>query len=280
MKSIRRLLVVLGFFSTTLSLPVHAGFSWTFDSNPVQGLCQSAFVGNECTQSDTVGLTTIGVTATAWASSALDDTSANFEQATLKRWDGLAVNSVGELTSQPEHATDNNGKLEGVLFSYDNTVELTSITMGWHEDADFSLLAYTGVGAPANLTNDSYDTLISSGWSLVSNNLYSSYTNNGTDITASDSASDDYARNLLSGGVDENHTSFNGANVSSSYWLVAGLNGAFFSKANYIGNDYFKIKTLTANISNVPPQIPVPATSMLMALVFAAFGFAQRKKTV
>jgi hypothetical protein len=76
-----------------------------------------------------------------------------------------------------EHAGDNNGKLESILYSFSSggspvNVILDSVTQGWHQDADFSLLAYTNSGAPS-FNNLGYDDLTSNGWNLVSTNTYS-----------------------------------------------------------------------------------------------------------
>lgn len=261
--------------------PAHAGFSWTIDSNPVQGSCEAAAVGNTCQQFDTDAGTTVTMTASGWASSLEDNTGSTLEQATLRRWDGLAVSAQGEDPNAPEHATDNNGKLESVLYSFNSggsaiDVIINSVTQGWHEDADFSLLAYTpSAGDPTapDFSGLGYDDLTNNGWQLVSNNTYhepASGTN--TDITASDDTStNDYQTSNLNSGA-----------VASSYWLVAVLNGAFWNDANYIGNDYIKIKTLTASLS-LPSQgqgggVPEPSTLALLAVALGALAMARRRR--
>lgn len=269
------LLSISGLFAVMLSSQAHANFSWTFDSYPIQGNCEAASVGNKCIQSDTDAGKTIGVTATGWASSN-NSINSSLEKATLKRWDGLAVNAVGEDTGQPQHATDNNGKFESIKFAFDDAVTLTSITMGWHEDADFSLLRYTGNDA-ANLTGKTYDNLITNGWELVGNYTYSKNLNTETDITASvdgSDNSDDY-----DGPMDENQSAktLNPDNLSSSYWLVTALNGAFWNNPqgyNYIGNDYFKVKNLTGTFKDTQPDSgSVPEPSSLLLLLLAMIGW-------
>src|SRR3569623_174591 len=76
--------------------------------------------------------------------------------------------------SSPEHAIDNNGRVDSILFSFTDKVNLTSFSAGWvSTDSDFSVLAYTGAGNPATLAGQSYAGLQSNGWSLNGKNLES-----------------------------------------------------------------------------------------------------------
>ena len=56
----------------------------------------------------------------------------------------------------PEHAIDNNGRADSILFSFTDKVNLTSFAAGWVQtDSDFTVMAYTGAGSPASLASQS-----------------------------------------------------------------------------------------------------------------------------
>ncbi len=272
-----------GVFASVMAMPAYANFSWTFSYG--SGNCGTG-VGNTCTQSSTDVGQTINVSASAWA------LNGTLETATLNEWDGLAVQSVGEsYNNVPDHATDNNGKLESVLFNFTKSVALTSITMGWHGDADFSLLRYTGAGDVGSLLGKTYSGLLSDSWELVGNYTCgssvgcSNSTYTDADIVASVDGSNP---SHYSGPLDANGVSKSvdlGAS-SSSYWLVVALNGAFWNNSAYIGNDYFKIKNLSGQYSEPPstipgvPGVPEPPTIVLLAGVLAYLSFGTRREAI
>lgn len=268
------------FLLAVTSLPAQATVSWTFsnESPATSGGCGTYIVGNTCTRTATEGANTVKVDATAWASSsATTTTTSTLQAATLKLWDGLGVTSSGQTneSTSPNHATDNNGKLESILFKFDQAITLESISMGWHNDADFSLLRYTGSGAPT-LTTSTYNTLTTTGWELVGNYIYSSNLSSGVDLTAKVTQStSDYVGPKDKTGALINYTST--SNLSSSYWLIVAINSAF-SDSRDSTLDYFKVKTLTASVT--PPQTgttPEPSTIALLAIAFAGWQLSQRK---
>jgi len=195
----------------------NAAYSWTF-SGGGGAACPAA----GCTESSTSGTKTITSTATGWYSETTAGASIQTAEA-LRVWDGLAVQATTSDVNVPEHATDNNNWYDSVLFDFgDDKVELDQIIMGWRQDSDFSLLRYTGNDTP-DLTNQSYSDLnTTGGWDLVGNYFYGGSAQTSADLTFN---------------VNED-------NKSSSYWLVAALNPAYFNNSNYIGNDFFKVKTL------------------------------------
>lgn len=271
------LLVAFGLAGAMSVAPAQASFSWTVDNRSSLGSCEAAKVGNSCQSSDTNAGQSVTMTATGWASSRSGNTGSKLEHATLRRYDGIGVSAQGERNSSPHHAADNRGKLESILYSFSSggnpiDVVIESVTQGWHRDADFSLLAYTGHGAappiPGDLSERSYDDLTSKGWQLVSNNTYHERSSRrGTDITASDDpSSNNYQTSNL-----------NADKVQSSHWLVAVLNGSFWKRSNYIGNDYMKVKTLTGSVADSVAAVSTPSTAPLLLLALGVLLFVRRK---
>lgn len=164
-----------------------------------------------------------GLSATASAISATNATTASITASTAYYSGGLGVTSAGEVKTSPQHAIDNNGAIESVLFSfsdgvsgstYNEKVNLSSVSFGWASgDSDFSVYAYTGAGAgnPIGLT---YTNLTSNGWTLIGH-----YNGGATGASYAISNS-----------------------VYSSYWLVGAYNGVGGSLDK--GDDYFKLASL------------------------------------
>lgn len=267
---LKLLLGAIAASAVVISSPALAGFSWA--SNGEQ--CDVSG-GISCDRTDVLSGETITVGVTGYQAS---DIGISLTEARVNVWDGLSVQSDGETYSDvPDHATDNFGNLEGILFSFNKSVDLTSITMGWHEDSDFSLLRYTGSGAPLD-SNSTYDNLENNGWELVGNYLYGSSDASGTDITAS--VYRDFTDDFI-GPQDEKNINLAPAHTSSSYWLVAAMNDAFWNDSSYTSNDYFKLKSLVATYTPpVEPSVgvPEPSTLALMSVSFLAFGFTQRRR--
>ncbi|QLQ03062.1 MAG: PEP-CTERM sorting domain-containing protein [Thiobacillus sp.] len=161
---------------------------------------------------------------------------------------GTSGRDTNEGTS-PEHAIDNNGRTDSILFSFTDKVNLTSFSAGWvSTDSDFSVLAYTGAGNPATLAGQSYADLLSNGWSLIGNILAGSST----------------------GAHDFTNSTY------SSYWLIGALNTMVGGDSTKAGNDYFKLISLAGcTCDNAPPGtpgcstgggggVPEPGTLLLM----------------
>ena len=152
-----------------LTVPAHAAFSWTFDSSPTNTGAPSG--------------TSITATASAWATSTTNIAS-NLESARLRQYSGLGVKPFNVSESRPQHAIDANGRKESVLFSFSQSIALTKVYMSYvYNDADFSLLRYTGTGGPS-LSGQSYSDLLLNGWEMVGESNYSGGYTDGSSRTA------------------------------------------------------------------------------------------------
>jgi hypothetical protein len=158
----------------------------------------------------------------------------------------------------PEHAIDNNGRVDSILFSFTEKVNLSSFSAGWVSgDSDFSVLAFTGTGDPATLAGQSYAGLLSNGWSLIGNILA------GSSAGAHDFANSTY----------------------SSYWLIGALNTFVGGDPSKVGNDNFKLISLAGcTCDNAPPGTPgcgggnnggVPEPGTLFLMGAGLFGLTR-----
>jgi len=201
--------------------------------------------------SQTSGSTGNTATATAWSSFSTSS-SATYSRDVLSFWDGGV--GVGNSNS-PNHAVDNQYADEFVLLSFDKSVSLTSLQIGWPSnsssyDTDLTIMAYTGNGG-ANPNGKTAAQLSSAGWEHV-NDLFN--INRNVDTTIS-----------------------NPNDVSSNYWLVGAYNEYLSPNGStYRGaKDFFKLKAI-AGVSHTPSTgVPLPTTAALFGLGLLALG---RKK--
>lgn len=230
------------------------------------GSTLAANLGNSlsCGASGGADLSVSGFSTTNGATST---TGTSLQTAAVYNWGGTAglgvVNKYEDPSATGPHAIDNQYGTDMLLLSFSQAVDLTSIGLGWTgSDKDFSILAWTGTGAPT-LTGKtvtgtaSTSTLLSSGWTLVSNYGNSSTANVTTDLY-------------------------------SSYWLVSAYNTSFgttsadgsaptaSTTSNY---DAFKVLTVAANTctgtlvgNTCKPKTNIPEPGSLALLGAAMIG--------
>ncbi len=262
------------------ALPAFAAtVSYTYTFSPAIG--ETTTLGNKVVfaGSGSDG-SAMNVTVSAWASSAAsvtsngyistsDSTSRNslIEQAYLESsGTALRVDAQGEGETSPNHAMDNSGKLEAILFDFgqtggvDNKVSLDQFMMSWTtNDSDFDVMAYTagvsGYDVYTSLLANSFNSLKgSAGWSAVGN----TYTNVGTSTVS----------------VDDT------VPVQSRYWLIGadGIGGEFSDK--YF--DYGKIATIVTSFTKpggtTGTGVPEPTSLALIGGALAAMVFSRSRK--
>ncbi len=161
----------------------------------------------------------VDLTVTGW--SYKSGTDKRIEQVEVGRWEGLGV----ENAPTPDHAVNNTGgDLDMLLLSFTGMMKLTGLTNAWNQngyyDSDISILAFTGSSFNnSSLLGKSWDSLLSSGWSVAGN-----------------------AYNL----AEDVSKAVNSTGIYSQYWLVGAYNSAFASTKNDTKDDYFKLGAVTA----------------------------------
>lgn len=249
-------------------------YSWTF-SSCASGSTSNAW-GNTCTDSTSTPSGGPSLAANAWANTG---SSGGLETAHAQYYSGggVGVNNrdgwtsgtnLGDygdvLSSAPEHATDNEQRVDSLLLSFGSALQLTSLVSGWPDpgssyDTDFVLMRYMGTDNPtAALDGKTYSQLLTQSWEVIGH----------------------YSFNK-----DETPTNVSAATAgkSSSYWLVAADTTVGTSAALDGSSDYFKLKTIAASTPGTPPpppgqQVPEPGSLALLGLGALLLGRVRSRK--
>lgn len=245
----RLLISGAGLLAMALSAPGYAAVSWNF-SGSGQNANNSTMLGSD-------GTTTTTIKGYSSTGDVTGEDTIETVQSVIRWGGGLGVCSNDDnCGSSGPHATDNYGDSEVgadtdmILFSFNKAIDLDTVSVGWWEDSDITILAYTGAGIPGSLVGGLYSAL-PSGWSFIGNYA---------DVAA-----------------EAGHTvSVNAANVVASHWLIGAYNPLIKSEGWSTQNDAIKISAISGSISD--HSVPEPASLALMGIGLTAFGFTRRKK--
>jgi len=210
----------------------------------------------------------VAATVTAWANTANGPSGTNTVLAsaylTPQGTSGVgARHDDGETSDWPQHAIDNDNRIESLLFNFaGDKVSLSSTYFGWvNNDSDYSVYAYTGAGA-GSVAGLTYAGLTSNGWSLVGH--YNSNSSAGSKTIDTD--------------------------IFSSYWLIGAYNGT--GSGMDTKKDYFKLKSVTGATcadtpggrgcgGHTPPggSVPEPGTLLLVGIGMLGLTRMKRRQT-
>jgi len=263
-----------GCAAIALSAPVHAEMvTWYLQSGASGCSNSGSGNGNSRTCPGSPGGSP-SVTANAWAYTGNENggTNNSLRDAYLGVYSGgLGVtnrdSSSGDTNegNSPEHATDNNDRVDGILLSIagSDPFALTTVGFGWvgrtdsstSYDSDFTLFALTS-GAPS-LDGQTRSELTASGWQLVGH----------------------YAGPNSSGGGT---VSVNPGGISSQYWFITAYDDdPLFSggpSTSGVGTgylDYFKLKLVKAE--RTTRDVPEPGTALLLGVALLGAWRVRRK---
>jgi len=218
-----------------------AATTWNFSTCNSTAGAQSGGVnfGNSWSCAGAAG--TNKVTASAWGGANITG-STGFQTAYLSPQgsSGFGVASRYETiaVSSPNHAADNsptNPTPDLVVLKFDTAVSLSSVRLGWMSgDADFTLMAYNGAGAPSVLGKNASN--LTTGWALVEN----------------------------SAGSTAGTRSVNAGEVVSSWWLISAYSSSYGGGYLDSNKDYFKLLSVASRDVTQTSSVPEPGSLALL----------------
>lgn len=156
-------------------------------------------------------------------------------------------------TGNNQHAMDNVGAYESLMFSFQSAVTLADVAIGFPAagsglDADATVLVYTGAGAPPSFAARTFADLVApgGGWQIAGNALNMQTLGHGAVTTS----------------------------LASKYWMVGAYMNIGTNTASNGGNDYIKVSGLTVT----PRVVPEPGSLALLGIASLAMLARRRKK--
>lgn len=275
----------IGFAQAATTYTYTYSYNWTVPSSCANGLWNTSCAmsgGTRTLASSTppgapadpnLPAASISSTATGWANTGGNANSLGdnqtLEQGQVTAWSGtggygLGIRNNDYLTGEdnnstydanegidPEHAVDNNGRFDSMLYSFGSSLALSSVALSYRSnDSDIVVLAYNASRGGAwnqatKLAGQTYANLVSLGWDLIGNY---------TDLT-----------------VGSAGNAINETGVSSSYWLVGAANNLVSGGVKDSYKDYMKLAALGGTITtkytpSTPPGVPEPGSLALLGL--------------
>lgn len=192
-------------------------------------------------------------------------------------------------TTPPEHAVDNNGRYDSVVFNFGagNNIQLTGVGVGYtNTDADISLLACDPTkGCDPTLTGKTYAALVASGWTLVGS--YADLTvssappgSTTADVRIVNGGTAAGIKNTPAPAEDPTSSALDktvAPNTSAQYWLITAFNPTLSGAITGFdaGNDYFKLLNVYGNPGKKAPE---PDSLALLGILVAGAVSVKRFK--
>lgn len=203
--------------------------------------------------------------AYAWATTGAGSTFATATLETSGAGNGFRVVAAGESTTSPQHAMDNSGARELIAFHFDTAVALDTIMLGWTQsDADITVMAYQGAGAPSAFIGGKTTSNLTAGgagagWALIENSGDADavgavgYGGNGTNITRT----------------------VNAGNVTSSWWLISAYSSNYGGGALDSLSDYVKILSISSKDVSLVSE---PSSLILLSAALLGLVTVRRRR--